>query len=432
MEHDREVEDMFRSSGGGTAAAVAIRGRSVRPTLFTPAFITVALAELAYFTADGVLLPALPRYVEGPLRGGNVAVGLVIGAFSLSAFFLRPMAGMISDRRGRRILMVVGASLFALSVAGYLVATSIPSLLIMRLLTGAGEALFFVGALSANVDLAPPERRGEAFSVASLSLYVGLGAGPFIGEAVIAGMGFRAAWIVAVALAITAVVLALRLPPMKPSVEDATPGAHVLIHRGGLLPGLVLFAVIWGMAGFLTFVPLYAMDIGMGGASLVLGLFSGIVVLIRSVGARIPDRLGAARATRISLVLTAIGLSTMGIWRSPTGLTAGTILFGIGVALFTPALFSLAVDGVPANERGAVMGTTSAFIDVGLGLGSASLGFIAAGVGRGGTFLAGAAVAAAGLLLVVGTGLGRGTPDPAATGATVPQTDGGQVSRGES
>jgi hypothetical protein len=84
--------------------------------------------ELAYFTADGVLLPALPRYVAGPLRGGNVAVGLVIGAFSLSAFFLRPWAGAVADRRGRRILMVSGASLFALSVAGYLVAAPIPTL----------------------------------------------------------------------------------------------------------------------------------------------------------------------------------------------------------------------------------------------------------------------------------------------------------------
>jgi MFS family permease len=81
-----------------------------RPTLFTPDFLTVAVAELAYFTAVGVLLPALPRYVEGPLGGGNIAVGLVVGAFSLSAFFLRPWAGGVGDRRGRRILMVVGAS----------------------------------------------------------------------------------------------------------------------------------------------------------------------------------------------------------------------------------------------------------------------------------------------------------------------------------
>jgi MFS family permease len=378
------------------------------PTLLTPTFLTVAAAELCYFTADGVLLPALPRYVEGPLGGSNIAVGLVIGAFSLSAFFLRPWAGEQADRRGRRILMVIGASLFALSVAGYLITTSIPALLGMRLLTGVGEAFFFVGALAANVDLAPPERRGEAISFASLALYLGIGAGPFIGEAVIEHWGFRAAWLAAIGLAAIAVAFSLRLPAMRPSAEEMPePRAHRLIHRAGLLPGLVLLATIWGMAGFLAFVPLYALDLGMSGAGLVLGLFSGIVVAIRSIGARIPDLLGAARATRIALTLSSIGLAVIGLWHEPVGLIVGAVVMAVGVALFTPALFSLAVDGVPANERGAVMGTTSAFLDLGFGLGPATLGFLAAGVGRGGTFLAGSAVAAAGLVLVVATKLGR-------------------------
>jgi MFS family permease len=372
--------------------------RAERASLFTPAFLTVAVAELAYFTAAGVLLPALPRYVAGPLGGGNVAVGLVVGAFSLSAFFLRPWAGAVGDRRGRRILMVVGGSIFALSV---------PILVAMRLLTGAGEALFFVGALSANVDLAPPERRGEAFSFASLALYVGIGAGPFIGEVVIEHLGFRAAWLVAIGLAVVAVVLALRLPPMTPEAGEAVPGRHRLVHRAGLLPGLVLLATVWGMAGFLAFVPLYALDLRMGGAGLVLGVFSGIVVLIRSVGARIPDRLGAARATRIALTLSATGLAMVGLWREPAGLVAGAAVLALGVALFTPALFALAVAGIPPNERGAVMGTTSAFLDLAFGLGPATLGFVAAAAGRGGTFLVGAAVAAAGLVLVVVTRLGR-------------------------
>jgi MFS family permease len=383
--------------------------RASRPSLLTPAFITVAVAELAYFAADGVLLPALPRYVEGPLGGGDVAVGMVVGAFSLSAFFLRPWAGRLGDRRGRRILMVVGASLFGLSVSGYLIASSIPVLVGLRLLTGVGEALFFVGALSANVDLAPPERRGEAFSFASLALYIGIGAGPFIGEALIDMAGFRAAWLAAVGLSGTAVALSLRLPPMVPNAGSTTAGDHRLVHPAGILPGLVLLATLWGMGGFLAFVPLYALDLGMAGAGLVLGLFSGIVVLVRSVGARIPDRLGAGRATRIALSLATVGLTVIGVWRSPAGLIAGTAVFALGVALFTPALFSLAVAGIPPDERGAVMGTTSAFLDLGFGLGPATLGFVAAAAGRGGTFLVGAAVAAAGLVLVIATRLGRRT-----------------------
>ena len=385
--------------------------RAARPTLLTPTFLLVALAELAYFTADGILLPALPRYVTGPLGGGDVAVGVVIGAFSVSAFLLRSWAGIQADRRGRRILMVAGASVFAVSVLGYSFASSTELLVGMRLLTGAGEALFFVGALAANVDLAPPERRGEAISFASLSLYIGIGAGPLIGEPLIDRFGFRAAWGASIALAGVAVVLSLSLPPMRP-VEQAPSGErHRLIHPAGLLPGLILLATIWGMGGFLAFVPLYAMDLGMAGSGLVLGLFSGIVVLIRSVGARIPDRVGPGRTTRVSLVLSTVGLATIGLWQQPIGLVVGAAVLGVGVALFTPSLFTLAVEGVPSGERGAVMGTTSAFLDLAFGLGPATLGFVAAGVGRSGTFLVGAAVAAMGFALVLATGLGHRT-DP--------------------
>lgn len=373
--------------------------------MFTPTFLTVAVAELAYFTADGVLLPVLPRYVEGPLGAGNVAVGIVVGAFSLSAFLLRPWTGRLSDRHGRRIVMIAGASLFALSVGGYLVASSIPVLVAMRLLTGVGDALFFVAALSANVDLAPEDRRGEAMSFASLSLYVGIGAGPFIGEALIAWHGFEAAWVTSIALGASAVVLALRLPAMRPAQDEMAEG-HRLMHHAGLLPGIVLFATIWGMGGFLAFVPLYALDLGMGGASVVLGLFAGLVVVIRSVGATIPDRVGPGRAVRISLVLTSIGLAVIGFWRTPSGLLVGTLVFGVGIALFTPALFTLAVAGIPASERGAVMGTTSAFLDLAFGLGPATLGFVAAAIGRDAIFLAGSAVAVAGLELVVVTRFG--------------------------
>jgi MFS family permease len=390
--------------------------RAERPTLLTPMFLTVAFAELAYFTADGVLLPALPRYVEGTLGRGDVAVGIVMGAFSVSAFFLRPWAGRQADRRGRRLLMITGASLFALSVAGYLVSRSVPVLVVMRLFTGAGEALFFVGALAANVDLAPPERRGEAFSFASLALYIGIGAGPFLGEAAIDRFGFDAAWLLSIAFASVAVALSLRLPPMRP--EGAGGERHRLVHPGGLLPGVVLLSAVWGMSGFLAFVPLYAVrDLDMSGAGLVLGLFAGIVVAIRSVGATIPDRVGAGRSTRIALALTAAGLLTVGLWRDPAGLIVGAVVMGIGVALFTPALFSLAAEGVPANERGAVMGTVSSFLDIAFGLGAAVFGFVAAAVGRSGGFLVGAAVAAAGLWLVIGTGLGagrrRGADEPA-------------------
>jgi predicted MFS family arabinose efflux permease len=379
----------------------ARRPAPTRPALLTPAFVTVTVAALAYFTGDGVLIPAVPRYTHGPLGAGDVAVGLVVAAFSLSAFFLRPWAGRVADRWGRRPLMLAGAGLFAASTLAYGLASSPAALAGLRLLTGAGEALFWVGALTAVADLAPAERRGEAMSLASLSLYLGIGVGPLLGELAIDRLGFAAAWALAAGCGLVAVALSLRVPDTRPDNPEAggPPARHRLVHPAGLLPGLLLLAGITGMAGFLTFVPLYALDLGLDGSRGVLLLFAAIVVGIRSLGARLPDRLGAARATRAAMALTATGLAVAGAWRTPAGLLAGTAVFAVGIALLTPAVLTLAVEAVGPRERGAVLGTTSSFLDLALGLGPATLGLVAASTGRPGAFLGGAAVAAAGLLL---------------------------------
>ena len=381
---------------------------SATTTLVTPRFVAVAVAALAYFIGDGILIAAVPRFVAGPLGAGNVAVGIVVGAFSVSAFFLRPWVGSLGDRRGRKPLMLIGAGLFAMSVLGYGLTTSPATLSALRLLTGAGEAFFFVGMVTAFTDLAPAERRGEAMSLASLSLYIGIGAGPLLGELAIERLGFTAAWLLAAGAGVLALAVVLRTSETRPPAVAAHPAGtrHRLVHPAGFVPGIVLMASILGMAGFLAFVPLYALDIGMRGSRLVLLTFAAVVVVIRSVGARLPDQLGPARATRMALALSAIGLTVAGVWRTPTGLMLGAVLLGVGVALLTPSVFALAVAQVPPQERGAVIGTTSAFLDLALGLGPASLGFVAAGLGRPGTFLAGAAAAAAGFVFVLVTRLG--------------------------
>jgi MFS family permease len=387
------------------------RRTTARPTLFTPAFATLAVASLAYFAGAGVLIPALPRFVEGPLGGGNVAVGLTFGAFSVSAVLLRPWAGSLGDRRGRRPLMLAGAAIFAASVLTYGLATTPAVLAALRLVSGAGEALFFVGMVTAFTDLAPAERRGEAMSLASLALYLGIGLGPIVAEVALDRFGFTAAWLLAAVAGLAAVALVARVPETRPAAAGPTPADGPvrtrLVHPAGLLPGLVLLTSIVGMAGFLAFVPLHVLEIGMAGSGTTLLAFAGTVVLIRSVGARIPDVLGPARAIRAALSLSVVGLTLVGSWHAPAGLLLGAVVFGVGIALLTPSVFALAAAAVAPSERAQVMGTTSAFIDIAFGAGPVAMGVVAGAYGRPAVFLAGAAVAAAGLVLVVAAKVGR-------------------------
>jgi MFS family permease len=365
----------------------------------TPVFLLITLSTFAYFVAIGALIPTLPRYVEGPLGGTGGSVGLAMGAFAVSAVLMRPLTGRLGDQRGRRILIVGGAAIVAVSIAGYAFADSLAVLVALRILTGAGEAFFYVGAAAAINDLAPDERRGEALSFFSLALYSGLAVGPLLGEIVLESGSFDQAWLVATVASVIAALLGLRVPETRAPSDDIQPRGK-LISRGALLPGTVLLTSVWGLAGFNTFVPLYADELGIASRIVFVG-YSVVVLGIRAFGARIPDILGPWSTARYALMVSAVGLATMGVWQSATGLVVGAVVFALGQALTFPALMTIAVRSAPASERGAVIGTFTSFFDAGFGVGAVTLGVVSDVFGLAGSFIAAALVALGGLSLLL-------------------------------
>lgn len=371
-----------------------------RPTLVTGPFVLVVLSTFAYFLCVGMLLPTMPRFIEGPLGGTDVAVGISGGVFSLAAVVLRPFAGRAGDRRGRRPLILWGSAIVAGSVAATVVVESLAVLMILRLTSGVGEALFFVGAAAAVNDLAPEERRGEAVSLFSLALYGGISFGPILGESLLDAASYDTVWWIAAAIGAFATILGIRVRDARP--EGASSSASTrLLHSAAVVPGLVLFCAVWGFAAFSSFVSLYAIqDLDMSGARYVFFTYSFTVLLIRLFGARIPDILGSRRAATIATSTVAAGMFMIAAWHSPVGLYAGAFVFGIGQAFAFPALMTLAVRGAPASERGAVVGTYSAFVDLAFGAGALSLGPVAHAFNYQTTFAFSGVIALAGLVLL--------------------------------
>ena len=359
----------------------------------------VMLANFAYFLAVGATLPVLPRFVEGPLGAGEFQVGLTFGAFALSAVLLRPWIGRIGDARGRRLLVIWGGALVGASVGAQVFVDSLMPLLVLRLATGAGEAAFYVGVASAINDLAPDERRGEALSYFSLSLFAGIGLGPVVGESVQQAVSFDAAWLVAGGLAFAASFTGLYMPETRPDDMESGETAK-LVHPAALVPGAVMAASIWGLATFTAFVPLYALLVGLDGSRYLFAGHSAIVFAIRLLGARIPDRLGAQRSATGALICSVLGFIVIAFWRDVPGLVIGMVIWSVGHSLAFPALMSMAVSAAPARERGAVVGTFTAFFDLSFGLGAVTAGGIVDVVGYRGGFLSSSVAAGAGLVLL--------------------------------
>jgi predicted MFS family arabinose efflux permease len=368
--------------------------------LLTGAFLALTLSDLAYFTASGLLIGVTPFFVTGPLESGTAGLGVALGAFSVTTLVLRPAVGRMADRSGRRRLLLLGAGLFAVMISAHLLVQTLWMLVVVRLLLGVAESLYFVAGFAALADLAPPGRAGEALSLNSVALYLGIAVGPGIGQLLLDWRGFAGAWLGGSLLALLAVLLLLPVPETsQPQPEGATPAP--LIHRAVVRPGLALFAGVAATAGFLALVGLRATELDFAAWSAVPLVYGVVVVGCRIVFARLPDRLPALRLGAGSLGVCALGLVVLAGVASPAGLVAGAAVLGVGVAFLTPAIFAAIFGIVPAHERGAAAGTATVFIDLGLGAGPLLMGLAAARGGIPLAFAGAAALTAAALLLLL-------------------------------
>jgi len=346
-----------------------------RERLVTFPFALVTGATLAYFTCMGALLPIVPRYVEDELDGGGVAVGVGVGAFAVSAALLRPWAGRLGDRFGRRVLVVAGSATVGASVLCYGFAGNLFELVLLRLVTGVGEAAMWVGAATAVQDMAPADRRGEAASYFSVALYAGLAIGPLAAESLLHASGFDAVFVMCACCAFVACALGSRTPRGTTEVVE---GPQKLLHPAALGPGLVLLLGLIPFTGFGAFLALYGEQIGIDDVGPVFLVYAGLVLLIRVFAARLPDRLGWRVASTGALISVGVAGAILGLWRSVAAVYIATIPMAMGMSLLFPALFSAVVNDAPESERSSAVGTFSLFFDLSQGIGAPLLGVVVA------------------------------------------------------
>ena len=371
-------------SGTGVEGGSAVSSPGV-------AFAGIFAVTFAGIVAVGAVLPVLPRYVDGPLGAGNVAVGVVIGSYAVTGLLLRPVAGRYADRRGRRPTVLVGSLAVAVSGFLYLLPLGVPGLIAARLLLGAGEGTVFTAGSAWIVDIAPPGRRGRVIGLYGLAIWSGLSIGPLIGELLLQASGYTLVWLFAGVVPLLGALVAWRLP------EAFRPHPHAarepLIAREAVRPGIALALASIGYAAIAAFVVLHLDERGVGHGAAVFGAFATMVVLTRLVGGDLPDRIGPARVATIAAIVEALGLVTIALAESLGVALVGALAMGAAFSLLYPSLSLIVVNSIPDNRRGAALGTFTACFDAGVGLGAPLAGLGAALAGYEGAFLL-AAVAA--------------------------------------
>lgn len=408
--------------GRGTVVSQVMLKASRRPTIpdFPAGSLAVFGATFLNMLSVGAALPVLPRYVKGPIAGGDVQVGLVIGAFAFAAIAARPFAGRFGDRHGRRPVMLFGTLFTALAGVMYAIPWGVAGLVIARVILGAGEGVVYTSGAAWMADRAPDAERGRIIGLYGLAIWGGVSVGPLLGEGLYDWTGsFNAVWVLCAVLSLLSCVAVLWMPRKEKihPQEHVTRGIGSLIPAASIRPGLALMTANLGYAALSSFLVLMLDKRGIGHGAAAFAAFAFAVVINRFLFGDLSDRLGGRRGAMLAASLEFVGLVILSQAQSFAVAVIGSAIMGSGFAMLFPSLALLVLARAEPAQRGAAMGTFTAFFDLGLAFGAPLVGVAAAVTGGySAAFLLGAGGALGGLLIAATArphGLDHGQPETA-------------------
>lgn len=357
------------------------------------------VATLLFFAAFYTLLVPLPLYLAGVgFRDWQVA--LVLGAFGVASLAARPLAGIVTDMWGARQVMMLGAGSLVAGAIGVPFATGVAPLFALRILQAAGYVGFTTASTALIASLAPARERGSALAMFGVAANVAMTLTPVAIGASLNLLTLTGAFALSACAAALAGALCLRLPGERAGGNPPAWGALTRLPRDLVAPMLAaaLFGV--GFGAFLQFLPLLAARRALGSPGLGYAAYGAGIITTRLLTRGLQDRVDRSAILFPAFVSLAAGLTGLAFAGRAPALVAAAVLVSGGSGILHPALIAAHVERRPPAERGRATSVFYLGFDLGIGLGAWALSPFFQRWDVAGLYLAAAAFAACGLLLV--------------------------------
>jgi MFS family permease len=373
-------------------------------------FWWIFAASTCLTLVNGAAAALLARYAIHELGATAGTVGLLVGSSSVVAIVLRPVLGGLADRYGLRRVSVLGGVSMAFGLIILMVAASVAAGTAGRLVSGLSSAAANTALMAWVIGLVPSEQRGRALGIFGVSIWLGLAAGPQIGQGLVSLGGYPALWIGCGVLGMASAACAMRAGAPRIEVRSESPPRHPL-HLLKLVarPGAASLIAWSGEGLVVTFLVVHLEGRGLApsgltGAVSVFTVFAISVIAGRLALASMVDRVGPAPTAAVALLILGVGLGTLAVASDFAVAALGGVLLGLGFAPLFPALALLATERLNPDERGSGIGVFSSFMDAGMATGSILGGVLVAAIGSGATFGVIAVAQLFALVLVLGGG----------------------------
>ncbi|MBU7595738.1 MFS transporter [Metabacillus halosaccharovorans] len=351
---------------------------TINKKVWSLSFIFVVISNALVFMIFEMLLPTLPLFVTS-LGGGASQVGLVTGIFMLSAILIRPFAGMLATKFDKKILLILGILIIALSTGAYYLSSNISTLLLIRLIHGAGFGLATTYFATLAAEIIPKDRRGEGIGYFGVGETVAISVGPMIGIMKLELYDFQRLFFGGMAVLFLAVIMAIfiKRAPKGKELDKQVSGKFKLLEKRVLFPALLIFLIGIAAGGIMSFFSLYAIERDFTQVGLFFLLIAAASFIIRLLSGKLFDKYGPSIILIPGSILSIIGLILLYVAANDSMFLIAAIFYGFGFGAIFPAVQTWCMNLVEEHEHEDAMASFFNFFDLGIGGGSFVLGLVA-------------------------------------------------------
>lgn len=327
---------------------------------------------------SGIVAPLMPIYARD-FGATGFLIGFIFASFSLSRSAFLPYFSRLSDRRGRRGVLLAGLSLHLACSIGYVYADSIIGLTLVRLVHGGSAAMIWPIATAYVGDITPPGQEGRYMGILNVGVFGGLAGGPFLGGLIKDALGMSAAFLAMGAITLLGLLLAIVfLPGQEPhraKPPAAPPKTIKLLRTNPVVRAVFIFRLLTAVtvAASWAFQPLY-LDTVLHLSASVIGMLISLNValsaLLQPIMGRVADRLSRRDMILAAGVIQTAALALLPLARSLPELLAVNLGVGLAGGIAAPALQAVVTDlGRDAKMMGTIMGSVFTAQSVGMLIG---------------------------------------------------------------
>jgi MFS family permease len=335
----------------------------------------MSLSMFLFMTSFNLILPELNHFITD--LGGEEQKGLVISLFTISAGLSRPFSGKLSDKIGRKKVMVVGVMVCFLTSILYPLSFSVWFFLLLRFFHGFSAGFTPTGATALITDILPESHRGRGMGIWGTFISLGIGVGQYLGSYINSVLGMDNLFMIAGSTAaISGILLGyvqetlvtkekIRLNHLKVSWND--------VFEPTVLPSaMVMFlsATCSGIIFVLT--PDMSSYLGIQNKGWFFGIYVISTIIIRLMTGSLSDKIGRRKTLIIGMVFLIVSMIMIGYSTDIVSYTTAAIIFGIATGISSPTFFAWTADLSAPERRGVGAGTMFIALELGIMFGSAS------------------------------------------------------------